>query len=170
MKEQPTWYAKFNRNPTPRSSLGVGIIPQLPKLMGGTGYDYTDYYEVWLWALQYSKYPLFSLIVSLEGKDWFGKKIQIGGSGGNGILWESIAEGCYEAVKAVLSIPNLFHKKTFNLDPGTSIIRYEKRGSRNVGVRQTNFGAFLNLARNNGYRTIEKLLLKYYRCNQCGIK
>lgn len=82
----------------------------------------------------------------------------------NEFLWEAISEGCLYAVEKILKTPKLFRKETLTLDLWNSELEgeYIMRGERKFPMRATNFGTFVNLAKNKLYNEIEEALLKYY--------
>ena len=68
-----------------------------------------------------------------------------------------------------VTIPNLFPKEAFNLDQGTSEIKwqYVERGDTKSSMRATNFGAYVNLAsrymhENRPNPEVKQLLMDYY--------
>ncbi|HPI82905.1 MAG TPA: hypothetical protein PK122_06785, partial [Candidatus Paceibacterota bacterium] len=84
-------------------------------------------------------------------------------------LWDSVSEGNVAAVKALLTIPNLFPEEVFILDRGTSELKgqYVERGDEKRPMRATNFGAYVNLAsrymhENRPNPEVKQLLLEYY--------
>ena len=110
---------------------------------------------------------LFPSHDSLNGKKWVnGEKIDFSDPD---YLWDSVSEGNVAAVKALLTIPNLFPEETFILDHGTSELKgqYVERGDEKRPMRATNFGAYINLAsrymhENRPNPEVKQLLLDYY--------
>jgi hypothetical protein len=156
----------FVRGLDPKQSLGIGLAPKIKAQMSRSEYDYEDFYEVWKWAMEKKK-NIFSYLIGFNGKNWVnGEKVDLSDSD---FLWESVSEGNVAAVKALLTIPNLFPEEAFTLDQGTSELKdqYVERGHTKSPMRATNFGAYVNLASNYMHENhpneeVEKMLKEYY--------
>lgn len=155
----------FERNRKVEDSLNIGIAQNLPIWMEDSIYDYTDYFDVWRWAMENEKDFIFPYIVVRKDLNWHGKKIVIGMEDNNTLLWESVSEMCYPAVKAILEIPDLFSEEVLTMETGVSQLRETfLRGDREVPYRATNLGAFAQLAMTKGkggWRILDALK-KYY--------
>ena len=156
----------FVRGLEPKQSLGIGLAPKIKVQMSRSEYEYENFYEVWKWALAKKK-NIFSYLVKFNGENWVnGERVDLSDPD---FLWESVSEGNVEAVKALLTIPNLFPEEAFILDQGTSELKdqYVERGHTKMPMRATNFGSYVNLAsrymhENNPNKEVEAMLMDYY--------
>lgn len=156
----------FERNRKAEDALNIGIAKNLPKWMEDSGYDYTDYIDVWGWAMEEGKDFIFPYIVARKDLNWYnGKKIIIGMDDNNSLLWGSVVEMCYPAVQTILEVPNLFSKETLTMKLGTSEMKETFiRGGKAIPYIATNLGAFAQLAMTKGkgdWRILDALK-KYY--------
>ena len=155
----------FQRDMDPMQSLGIGLGKKIKAMMTKSGEfdedDYNDHYRVWEWALEKKKNFVFPYLVAMNGKKWVdGATIDVS-DGNNELLWISIDAGNMQAIKAILSITGLFRKEILTLEVGTSELEGEftMRGDSKRPMRATNFGVFLNNAKD---KEMEDLLLNYY--------
>ena len=158
----------FVRGADPKQALGIGLGPKIKNWMSHSrDFSYDDIFEVWTWALRRKKDIVFPYLVGLNGKKWVnGEKIDFSDPD---FLWDSVSEGNVAAVKALLTIPNLFPEEVFILDQGASELKgqYVERGDEKRPMRATNFGAYVNLAsrymhENRPNPEVKQLLMDYY--------
>jgi hypothetical protein len=154
----------------PKQALGIGLGPKIKTMMEAEDsvFDYENFYQVWEWALKKKKDFVFPYIVGMNGKKWVNGDIIDASDNNNELLWISIQDGNMQAVKAVLTIPNLFREEILKLDQGTSELKGEF-STRNISVhdsdgkramRATNFGVFVSNAKN---KETKNMLMKYYK-------
>jgi hypothetical protein len=156
----------FERNRKVEDSLNIGIARNLPIWMEDSIYHYTDYFDVWRWAMENEKDFIFPYIVARKDLNWHGEKIVIGMEDNNTLLWESVSEMCYPAVKAILEVPDLFSEEVLTMETGVSYLkgRTYLRGDKQIPYRATNLGAFAQVAMTKGegdWRILDALK-KYY--------
>jgi hypothetical protein len=156
----------FERNRKVEDALNIGVAKNLPIWMKESGYDYTYYSDVWYWAMNEGKDFIFPYIVSRKDRNWYGEKIIIGMEDNNTLLWESVSEMCYPAVKAILEVPNLFSEEALTMETGVSYLKERTylRGDKQIPYRATNLGAFAQVAMTKGegdWRILDALK-KYY--------
>jgi len=159
----------FIRGIDPKQALGVGLAQKLPSRMKNTEYDYENYVDVWIWALERKNRSIFfPYIVGMNARKWVnGEKIDVS-DWNNELLWRSIEAKNIEAVKSLLKVPDLFGKETFTLEQGTSELEgeFSWRGDTKRPMRGTNFGVFVNLAiEHYQNEEIKNLLIDYYNRN-----
>jgi hypothetical protein len=157
---------RFERGRDIKEVLNIGIMEQLPEWMKDSGLDYTNYYEVWIWAIREEKSFIFPLVVQMRGKKWFEETIVIGMADNNALLWESVSQNCFPAVEAIMKIEGLFSKEVLNMQYGTSALNETfMRGDSKRNYRATNLGQFVNLAMLNakGDFELQDVLTNYYK-------
>lgn len=157
----------FHRTYDVKATLELGIEEKLPEWMKDSGYDINDYFYVWKWAMEEGKDFIFPYIVQKRDEFWRNAtKITIGMEDNNALLWESVVEMCYPAVKEILKLPDLFSQEVFNLKVGASLLtEYFYRAETKRNYRATNFGAFVQVAmeKGKGDWRIKDELMNYYR-------
>ena len=81
----------FIRGIDPKQALGVGLAQKLPFRMKNTEYDYENYVDVWIWALERKNRSIFfPYIVGMNARKWVnGEKIDVS-DWNNELLWRSI--------------------------------------------------------------------------------
>lgn len=157
---------KFERGRDIKEALNVGIVKQLPDWMKDSGFDYTDHYDVWKWAIQEEKNFIFALIVKMRGKKWFEETIVIGMADNNSLLWESVSSNWLPAVEAILKVKGLFSDEVLTMKYGTSALNETfMRGDSKRHFRATNLGQFVHLAmiQAHGDFELQDALTNYYK-------
>ena len=157
----------FERGIDIKKVLNIGVLEKLPKWMEESGFNYENYYDVWRWGRQEEKSFVFTLIVGMRGKKWYdGETVIVGMDDNNALLWESVSENCFPAVKAILEVPGLFSKEVLKMDYGTSSLKETfMREDLERNYRATNFGQFLYVAmtKAEGKFELQDALRDYYK-------
>lgn len=159
----------FERHRNPKEVLDIGLAKKIPEWMDkepGSGiYSPDKYMDVWMWALEmgmnYTMYDIvFPYIAERNGEKWYKEIIDIGDYA-NELLWESVAHNNIKAVKAILTIPNLFPEEAMTTEFGTTLIK-EINPSTGKPYRTALFGNIIELARTRGFTDLIDPLVEYY--------
>jgi hypothetical protein len=159
---------RFERNRDPKEVMDVGLSQQIPEWIAespfGFEYDHKKYMDVWMWALRSGNYDIvFQYIVDRHLEKWYSEVVDVA-EFGNELLWESVAHNNIEAVKALLTVPDLFPEEAMSLDFGTCKLRdqYTTRGDLKSPMRTAYFGNIVELARTRGHNDLIDPLVNYY--------
>lgn len=154
----------FERGQDVKETLDLGVIKKLPELMKDSHWNHGDPFQTYMWAMEEDKKVIIDYIISRNGTTYYSHEFKVKDYN-NEILWSAVSERNLYGVQAALRIPDLFRKETFNMNLGVSDIEgeYTDRGNHQYSIKATNFGAFINVAKEFGDKEIENALMKYFR-------
>lgn len=155
----------FERGRNPKETLEIGLAQKIPEWMEKNNkdgyYTHKNFMDVWNWALEFEEYDIvFPYMVSLNGEDWYGVRVEMDAFA-NELLWESVAKNNLKAVKAILTIPDLFPEEAMTRDFGTTEIKEINPDTGNP-YRTALFGNIIELAKTKGYVDLIDPLVNYY--------
>jgi len=105
----------FTRGNSPKQTLDVGMVKQIPILMKDTSYDYKDYEDVLDWAVENYNINVFKYIVALDGQKWFDKPIKMCNQF-HYQLWECSSYGFNDFIDVILNNGQGFMDEELRLD------------------------------------------------------